>query len=47
MLISKSYKWCDCGYLFLHKMGGFILQISTPQCPKCESKNAEKIKSSK
>ncbi len=44
MLILQSYKCRECGHLFIHKTGGFILQISAPKCPKCGSKNVEKMK---
>lgn len=47
MVELKLYQCRECGHLFFHKVGGFILQISTPQCPNCGSKNVEKEKKSK
>lgn len=44
MLELQLYKCRDCGNLFIHKMGGFILTISAPHCPKCGSKKVEKVK---
>ncbi len=44
MLVTTPYECRNCGHIFMHTVGGFILKPSTPQCPKCGSINVKKTK---